>query len=114
MNNKEIKHIFTKYFDIFIKIEPVELIKILNDIYSNAEILFSENEIKITRKEEIYKFDYTISKNNTEIVINKIAYEIPNWYNKEMIKIKDLKTLQMIFYGILSDEIQNLIIVTNN
>ncbi len=72
-----------------------------------ADIYFEDNRIKIRPKNtsnlalnstnnEIYYVPYEISEDLTTITIQNKQYKIPNWYNKEMIKQKDQKILEMI------------------
>lgn len=42
-----------------------------------------------------------VSEDGTEIYINGKTFKVPDWYNKEMIKGRDKKTIDMVFihYG---------------
>lgn len=81
----------------------------LKGITKTADIYFEDNRIKIRPKNisnialkrlndnnEIYYVPYKISTDLSTITIQNKQYKIPNWYNKEMIKQKDSKTLEMI------------------
>ena len=81
--------------------------KNLKGLTKTADIYFGDNRIKIRPKNlsnlalngtsnEVYYVPYEISADLTTITIQNRQYKIPNWYNKEMIKQKDQKTLEMI------------------
>ena len=81
--------------------------KDLKEMIKTADIYFEDDRIKIRPKNssnlalngtssEIYYVPYEISTDLTTITIQNRQYKIPNWYNKEMIKQKDQKTLEMI------------------
>ena len=81
--------------------------KDLKGLTKTADIYFGDNRIKIRPKNlsnlalngtsnEVYYVPYEISADLTTITIQNRQYKIPNWYNKEMIKQKDQKTLEMI------------------
>ena len=85
--------------------------KDLKEITKTADIYFEDDRIKIRPKNssnlalngtsnEIYYVPYEISTDLTTITIQNRQYKIPNWYNKEMIKQKDQKTLEMILISL--------------
>ena len=78
----------------------------LTDNYSNSDYmarLLQENKLQY-----IKYIDYQIINDCKTIVLNGKHFDIPTWYNKNMILIRDSKTLEMIFYGIINDKIDEM------
>jgi len=59
-------------------------------------------EEKPEQKELCLYSGLDISEDGTIITLDGKPYEVPAWYNKEMIKARDKKTIDMVFihYGI--------------
>ena len=59
-------------------------------------------EEKPEQKELCLYSGLEVSKDGSIITLDGQAYEVPAWYNKEMIKARDKKTIDMVFihYGI--------------
>ena len=95
----------------------------LNKYLKESNITFESSKIKIellnifdlpknsiglkSTIDEIKYIDYEITPDFKYIIINKRIYEIPDFYNKNMIKIRDNKTLEMIFRQIIYNTIQD-------
>ena len=58
-------------------------------------------EEKPEQKELCLYTGLEVSEDGTEIYINGETFKVPDWYNKEMIKARDKKTIDMVFihYG---------------
>ncbi len=84
--------------------QNLELQDLLN-IFNSAKIEFEENFI-VLQGSTTRKLEYKISEDLKEITIQGKHFNIPDFFNREMIKIRDLKTMQMVFYSILDDMIR--------
>lgn len=58
--------------------------------------------------QNIKYIDYKILNDCKTIILNGKSFDIPSWYNKNMILIRDSKTLEMIFYGIINNKIDEM------
>mgnify|MGYP003571404962 CR=1 FL=1 len=74
------------------------------EIYSDFNIS-SNTVLKDCIKSQIIYFDYEIHANCSKILINNEIHNIPNFYNKDMIRIRDNKTLEMIFLQIIYNKL---------
>lgn len=64
-----------------------------------------ENILTAKRNHRILNKKFKISEDYKSVQIDGFVYDIPSFFNMEMIKNNDEKTWQMIFYQIFSNEI---------
>lgn len=64
------------------------------------------NKLLDTQKNQriVYK-KFKISDDYSSVRIDDFVYTIPVFFNREMLKKEDLKTLEMVFYQIFSNEV---------
>lgn len=72
---------------------------------NGAKKLFIENISTTKRNQRILNKKFKVSEDYKTVQIDGFAYDIPSFFNMEMIKNNDEKTWQMIFYQIFSNEI---------
>lgn len=72
---------------------------------NSAEKLLIENILTTKRNHRILNKKFKVSGDYRTIQIDGFVYDIPSFFNIEMIKNHDEKTWQMIFYQIFSNEI---------
>lgn len=68
---------------------------------SNAEI----QGIKKAKNYRILNKDFKITSDFKSVIIDNQTYNIPDYFNVDMVKNEDVKTWQMIFYQIFADDI---------
>ena len=68
---------------------------------SNAEI----QGIKKAKNYRILNKDFKITSDFKSIIIDNQSYNIPDYFNADMVKKEDEKTWQMIFYQMFADDI---------
>ena len=61
--------------------------------------------IKKAKNYRIINKDFKITKDFKTIIIDNQTYDIPDYFNSNMVKDEDEKTWQMIFYQIFADDI---------
>jgi len=72
---------------------------------NSAEKLLIENILTLKRNHRILNKKFKVSGDYKTVHIDGIVYDIPSFFNMEMIKNNDEKTWEMIFYKIFSNEI---------
>lgn len=72
---------------------------------NSAEKLLIENILTAKRNHRILNKKFKVSEDYKSVQIDGFVYDIPSFFNKEMIKNNDEKTWHMIFYQIFSNEI---------
>lgn len=72
---------------------------------NSAEKLLIENSLTAKRNHRILNKKFKVSEDYKSFQIDGFVYDIPSFFNMEMIKNNDEKTWQMIFYQIFSNEI---------
>lgn len=99
------KHIVKTSINIDFKNNEVEvLIKEIVKILKSGK---EENEFdeKNIQNQVLFSKKFEISGDYKSVIIDEKIHEIPSFFNRETIKIKDLKTWEMIFYYIFEKEI---------
>ncbi len=79
----------------------IEIVKVKSKEDKNAETLDIVAHIV---SHQVFKRSFNIDSEYKNIEINKKIYEVPDFFNKKMLKQNDLKTWEMLFYYIFSDE----------
>ena len=64
--------------------------------------------LKENQSEHVKYINYQIINNGNTIILNGKSFDIPKWYNRQMILIRNSKTLEMVFYGIINNKIDEL------
>ncbi len=68
----------------------------------------NNTEIQGIKKQKSYRIlnkNFKITSNFKSIIIDNQTYDIPDYFNVDMVKNEDEKTWQMIFYQMFADEI---------
>lgn len=109
---KEIEKLVSEYKKILKSNISTDYTRFIIDM--NSDFQLTDNLHSMTRllqhnKNQNTKYiEYKISSDCKTITFNNECFQIPNWYNKNMILIRDNKTLEMIFIGIISNKISKL------
>ncbi len=68
----------------------------------------NNTEIQGIKKQKSYRIlnkNFKVTSDFKSIIIDNQTYDIPDYFNVDMVKNEDEKTLEMIFYQIFADEI---------
>lgn len=68
----------------------------------------NNTEIQGIKKQKSYRIlnkNFKITSNFKSIIIDNQTYDIPDYFNVDMVKNEDEKTWEMIFYQMFADEI---------
>lgn len=81
---------------------------------NSAENHLIDNILTEKRNHRILNKKFKVSGDYKTVQIDGFVYDIPSFFNMEMIKNNDEKTWQMIFYQIFSNEINEALAQTTN
>ena len=84
----------------------IEIVKVKSKEDKNVETL---DIVAHIFSHQVFKRSFCIDSEYKNIEINKKIYEVPDFFNKKMLRQNDLKTWEMLFYYIFSDETNKIL-----
>ena len=84
----------------------IEIVKVKSKEDKNVETLDIVAHIV---SHQVFKRNFCTDSEYKNIETNKKIYEVPDFFNKKMLRQNDLKTWEMLFYYIFSDETNKIL-----